>query len=131
MSSDDPTSAASVDHNGVVSEYKFLNQYQPQTLVIATLFCYIDAGFGLLATLGVSGLLSIVYIGLGLGGFGIANEKKWGYGLAVFGAALNCFWPLLYGLSLFYDPLRLLFAGALFALLLHPMSRDYQRIWFK
>jgi hypothetical protein len=32
---------------------------------------------------------------------------------------------------LFYDPLRLLFAGALFALLLHPMSREYQRIWFK
>ena len=27
--------------------------------------------------------------------------------------------------------LTLLFDGALVALLLHPQSRDYQRIWFK
>jgi hypothetical protein len=133
-SSDDPTPGASVDHNGVVSEYKFLNQYQPQTLVIGTLFCYIDAAFGLLATLGVSGLLSLVYIGLGLGGFGIANEKKWGYGVAVICAVLQVALLIGFaGIDVLDFPLilNLLFDGALVALLLHPESREYQRIWFK
>ena len=40
---------------------------------------------------------------------------------------------LVLGAEVFTLPLiiSLLFDGALVALLLHPMSRDYQRIWFK
>ena len=55
-----------------MGQYKFLNQHQPQTLVIATLFCYIDAVFGFLGgVVTTSAILAIVTIfGLALGGFG-------------------------------------------------------------
>jgi hypothetical protein len=112
---------------------RWTNPSQPQTLQIAVILLYINAVFGLL--LGSVGLLFVV--AFAAGGFGIANEKKWGYWLAVgaaglrllvyvpfvldegFGAVLN--------LSLL---LALVFPVALFALLVHPMSRSYQRIWF-
>jgi hypothetical protein len=120
-----------------VNDSKWVNQFQPQTLYIATVLLYIDAFFWLInltrgfpAPVAVLAMLSMAF-----GGWGIANEKKWGYGLGLFGAALNLMWPFLYGVSLggylSYDPIGLLFAGALVALLLHPMSREYQRIWFK
>ncbi len=117
-------------------EYKFLNQHQPQTLVIATLFCYIDAVFGFLGgVVTTSTILALVTIvGLAVGGFGIANEKKWGYAVAV-GAAILQVGGLIVvaGISAFGFPLilNLIFEGALVALLLHPESRGYQRIWFK
>jgi len=116
-----------------VNDVKWVNQYQPQTLVIATILLYIDAVFWLIYLAGgfPAETALIAAVTMGVGGWGIANEKKWGYGLAVFGALLNLLWPLLYGLSIFTNPLNLLFSGALVALLLHPMSRDYQRIWFK
>jgi hypothetical protein len=119
-----------------VGEYKFLNQHQPQTLVIATLFCYIHAAFGLLGgvitTSALLGLLTIA--GLAAGGFGIANEKKWGYAVAIAAASLQVFGLIavagtdVLGFPLIID---LIFDGALVALLIHPESRDYQRIWFK
>jgi hypothetical protein len=119
-----------------VREYRFLNQYQPQTLVIATMFCYIDAGFGLLfgviATSVILYLLTIV--GLAAGGFGIANEKKWGYGVAVAASVLQVgMLVIVAGSDVLGFPLilNLFFDGALVALLLHPESREYQRIWFK
>ncbi len=117
-------------------QYRFLNQHQPQTLVIATLFCYIDAAFGFLGgvvtTSAILALLTIV--GLAAGGFGIANEKKWGYAVAVAAAILQVGGLLVVaGLSALGFPLvlNLIFDGALVALLLHPESRGYQRIWFK
>ena len=72
---------------------------------------------------------------LAAGGYGIANEKRWGYGLAVghrdppggraarVRAAATC--------SAFPLILTLIFDVALVALLVHPESREYQRIWFK
>lgn len=113
---------------GSVGQYKFLNQYQPQTLVIATLFCYIDAVFGLL------GGALLLAIPLAAGGFGIANEKKWGYGVAVAAAILQVGELILVAKAdvlTFPLILNLIFDGALVALLLHPESRGYQRIWFK
>src|SRR5436853_6783311 len=123
-----------VDQNGAVNDWKFLNQFQPQTLVIATMFCYIDAFFGLLGALGgaVFGLLLVV--GLAAGGFGIANEKKWGYGIAVAAAVLQVLLLVgVFGTDVLGFPLiiNLMFDAALVALLLHRQSRDYQRIWFK
>jgi hypothetical protein len=113
-----------------VGEYRFLNQMQPQTLVIATLFCYIDAVFSFLSFAGLGFLLAL---GLGLGGFGIANEKKWGYAVAVAAAIVQVAFVLTAGTDAFRFPLilNLIFDGALVALLLHPASREYQRIWFK
>ena len=35
-------------HNGAVNQWKWVNQFQPQTLYMATILCYVDAVFGLL-----------------------------------------------------------------------------------
>jgi hypothetical protein len=119
-----------------VRQYRFLNQTQPQTLYIATLFCYIDAVFGLLTgVVTTSVILALLTIfGLGFGGFGIANEKKWGYGVAVVAAVLQVGGLIAVGgtdVLSFPLILNLIFDAALVALLLHPESRGYQRIWFK
>ena len=76
----------------------------------------------------------MVAIALGAGGFGIANEKRWGYAVAVIGAVFQVIVLLdTYGTSVLTSTaiINLMFDGALVALLLHPMSREYQRIWFK
>jgi hypothetical protein len=113
-----------------VNQRRFLNQSQPQTLVIATLLLYINAFFAILNLFLLSILLGVV---LAAGGYGIANEKRWGYGLAVTGAAIQlALLLLIFGTDVLRFPtvITLLFDGALVALLLHPQSRDYQRIWF-
>lgn len=119
-----------------MNQYKFVNQFQPQTLVIGTMFCYIDAVFGFLfGVVSTSIILALVTIlGLAIGGFGIANEKKWGYYLAVGAAVLQVTLLLaVAGTEVFGFPLilNLFFDGALVALLVHPESRQYTRIWFK
>ena len=106
---------------------------QPELKVI---LCYIDAVSGLLfGVIATSVLLAlIVIIGLAAGGFGIANEKKWGYAVAVGGAVVQVIMLFaVFGSDVLTSSaiINLLFDGALVALLLHPMSRDYQRIWFK
>ena len=74
-----------------MNQWKWVNQFQPQTLYMATILCYVDAVFGLLfgfvATSVLAGLITIA--ALAAGGFGIANEKKWGYAVAVGGAILQ------------------------------------------
>jgi hypothetical protein len=119
-----------------VNERRFVNQFQPQTLVIGTMLCYLDAIFGFLfgmvSTSVVVALLTIA--GLAIGGYGIANEKKWGYAVAVAAAILQVVMLVaVAGSDVLGFPLllNLVFDGALVALLLHPQSRDYQRIWFK
>ena len=115
---------------------RWLNQSQPQTLVIATLLLYLDAAFGVLAVLtGAGGLLLLAVIGGSIAaGYGIANERKWGYYL---GIAIAAFYLLPFVLFLVQNGrlsnnlIGLAFAVAKFALLVHPQSRDYQRIWFK
>ena len=119
-----------------VNQWKWVNHFQPQTLVIATFLCYVDAVFGLIfgdrRHLGPRRARRA--IALGAGGFGIANEKRWGYAVAVVGAVLQVVMLLaVFGSSVLTSTaiINLLFDGALVALLLHPMSREYQRIWFK
>ncbi len=116
-----------------MNNYRFLNPSQPQTLVNATIICYIEAFFGLI---GSGGFLPLVIIGVGLGagGFGIANDKRWGYTVAVAAAVLHVFvWLYWFGLGVLGFPqvISFGFAVLLVALLLHPMSRDHQRIWFQ
>ena len=141
---------------------RWINQSQPQTLVIGTFLLYFNAVFTLVlggdsAGLVLSGLVklgldysgwldNLVKIGLGLGfaagGYLIANERKWGYRLGIAVAAI----PLAATLVLVVLPeinnipqvslgdldlVSVLFDVALFALLVHPQSRDYERIWFK
>jgi hypothetical protein len=115
-----------------VNEHRFFNPHQPQTLQSAVILCYIDAVLGLLQLNPISLLIAA---GLAAGGYGIANEKKWGYTLAVASAIVQVAWLLalfgIGGLNQIGVLLSFLFDALLVALLLHRMSREYQRIWFK
>ena len=109
-----------------------MNPSQPQTLQIAVFLLYFNAAFTAIfgGLFSVFGLLIIV--GCAAGVFGIANEQKWGYGVGVAMAFLPFALRLLSGSSVLgYSIINLMFEIALIALLLHPQSRDYQRIWFK
>jgi hypothetical protein len=116
---------------------RWLNQSQPQTLVIACFLLYLNAAFALLFGLSAGGidLATLVVTVLGIAGaFGIANEWRWGYYLAVGVAAL----PFVLRAALLHshnpfrtDPITLVFEIALVALLLHTQSREYEKVWFK
>jgi hypothetical protein len=107
---------------------KWLDRTQPQTLMIATIVMYINAAFELLSIFAT--ILALPFAALWVvSGWGIANEKKWGYFLACGVAIVNV--VLLIALApLGISLISLLFGVALVALLLHPQSREYQRIWF-
>ncbi|GEM_PF-1320272 len=111
-------------------------------LVIAVLFGGRESAVGsggLIGTLiGVGGIAAYVY-----GGYGIANAEKRGYQVAVFAA----FIPLLRrvvlvalaGASIFGNlgfiflagnVLNVMFEYALIGLLLHPMSRNHEKVYF-
>jgi hypothetical protein len=131
---------------------RWVNQSQPDLMQIAVWILYFRAVMTLL--FGLDDQMEIVFpapdlqqvvvpLGLAAAGFGIANERKWGYGLGVAMAALPLVARVLLGLGisfrfdvpsispLDYDIIGLLFEIALVALLVHPRSREYQRIWFK
>lgn len=125
----------------VMETRRFVNQSQPQPLYMATILLYIDAVMGLL--LGsvyfyfgpILGLLAL--IGLAAGAYGIANDQRWGYQLAV---ALTGVLVVVIMWIIVQDPgiifsLQFLIAivvpVAMFLLLIHPQSREYQKIWFE
>ena len=116
---------------------RWVNPSQPQTLYIATILLYMSAVFGLLfgALFSILGLL--IAVGEVAGAYGIANERRWGYLLAVAVAALGLVPFILYaageGIAELLDPailISMVFPVALFALLIHPQSREYQKVWF-
>jgi hypothetical protein len=110
---------------------RWLNPSQPQTLQIAVFLLYFNAAFTLIFG-GFSVIGILIVAGSAGAGFGIANEQKWGYGLGLAMAFLPFALRLLAGVSILgYSVINLMFEIALVALLLHPQSRDYQRIWFK
>lgn len=121
-----------------MSDRRFLNPAQPQTLQIAVFLLYFNGALLFLSILlgggGAVPLVALVFVvGQPLAAFGIANERKWAYILGIVMAlgpfALNFYY---YGNPLAGTQiLNLLFEIALVALLVHPQSRDYQRIWFK
>ena len=120
--------------NGLVAEVRrFFDPSQPQTLQGAVMLCYLTAAFGLFAVL--SGVSPIVLIALSLGaaGYGVANEKRWGYWLGIVLTGLSVFLYLLVLVQYkaLFVVINLLFALVLLALFLHPQSREYERIWFK
>jgi hypothetical protein len=117
-----------------VANTQWLDRSQPQTLYMANVLLYFNAFWWLLDIIVGSyfGLLALPAL---FSGLGIANEKKLGYWGAVAVAVAN----ILMLIRLFVEYhgqsvwviFNLLFGVALIALLLHPMSRSYQRIWFK
>jgi hypothetical protein len=104
---------------------------------MATFLLYIEAVFNIIFQHPGGFIVGLLLaVGQVAGALGIANEKRWGYYLAV-GISALALVPLiilalggigqLFSLGVF---LAFLFPVALFALLVHPMSRQYQRIWF-
>ncbi|MFZ0171980.1 MAG: hypothetical protein WAL04_09895 [Acidimicrobiales bacterium] len=129
---------------------RWYNAGQPQTLQLAQILLYTNAVIELLRMLFSGGFLPLgtgglwlyvitvlwiaVLLGQILGAFGIANSRKWGYrlglGVALLPVVLQLFVLIRYGVVP-TDIFNLLFEAALIAALVHPQSREYQRIWFR
>jgi hypothetical protein len=103
----------------------------------SVILLYVSAAFSMLFGGFSSGILVLLAIGKVAAGWGCANERKWGYQLAVAAAALPFVLLILVvgpsdiahnllriGVSFAFDILLL-------ALLLHRETRAYQRIWFR
>jgi len=125
----------------------FVNPRQPQTLYISQILLYITAvgavlfqsvGEGWIEALPLRYLVVLLMtIGAGVGAYGIANARKWGYLLGV-AAALAPFvirLEIIRRVDLFemlrWNPIGLLFDIAILAALVHPESRSYQKQWFQ
>lgn len=108
---------------------KWFNSFQPQTLQSALFLLYLRAVFGLIDLLSGNPLGIIQMAGAGAA-YGIANDKKWGWFLALGTSGV----ALLLDLTLigsFYGIIYLMFDILLLVLLLHPITRSYQKIYFK
>ena len=140
---------------------RWFDQSQPQTMQIAVFLLYANAVFALLLGSDSDNVIAAAFFKLGLdfewlddicraafaaacgfAGFGVANDSRAAYRLGVGAAAaplvarlflmLTPTMNLLPRLSLTdFDLISLMFDVALFALLIHPQSRSYERIWFK
>ncbi len=121
---------------------RWTNPSLPQTLQIAVILLYVDAAFSVLfgtvfLTIGFIPVGLLIVAGSVAGGLGIAQEKKWGYNLALAAAILGLL-PIvvlaarrgILDLLLPANLLAIIFPIARFALLVHPQSRDYKKIWF-
>ena len=127
-----------------MSQRRWFNPNVPQTLYIAQFLLYFDAFWMVLGVfigggLGVLGLIALAaYV---YGAYGIANEQKRGYQVAVVASFIPLGLRVLQfalgvaGADVMYvlftdNVLNVIFEYALIALLLHPMSREHQKIWF-
>ncbi|MEM9131008.1 MAG: hypothetical protein AAF962_12535 [Actinomycetota bacterium] len=116
---------------------RWINPSHPQTLQAAVFLGYFSAVFGILFT--PIGPLFLLYIGVGVGAFGSANNKRWGYFLLAVCAVLIALLNIL-GIA-FAVPngvVRTLlalnasvFPAALAVAVVHAHSREYQRVWFE
>lgn len=94
---------------------------------------YITAAFNALFGGLLNPILLLITGATVAAGYGIANEKRWGYQLGVTMAFLPIVVRFLFlGLDGIFGAniLSLMFEIVLIALLLHPQSREHQRIWF-
>jgi len=110
---------------------RWFNSSLPQTLQIAIVLEYLNAAFTLIGlAFGGMSITLILMLAEGVSAFGIANERRWGYITGVVAAILY----LMLIVAIIPETgiiFNLIFSVALVALLLHPHSRDYQRLWFK
>ena len=121
-------------------QLKFFDQTQPPTLQIAVMLFYFFPAFDIIAFALFRTFNPILFIFEMIGAvcaFGIANEKRIGYLGAIAIALLRLVafigLSLLWGESIlsFNGIIALMFDIALIALLVHPQSREYQKIWFR
>jgi hypothetical protein len=116
----------------VQTDRRWINQTHPQTLLLGTYLLYFDAFWAVVNAFlfrSAGPIQILLGAGAAAAGYGIANDKKvgWYVGIvvSVVGLALRL---LLFGLG---DAIGLLFAVAQVALLVHPMSRNYVKTWFR
>jgi hypothetical protein len=109
-----------------VETQRWVNRSHPQTLLMGTYLLYIDAFFGVVRLLlGGRSLLGLALAGgAAAAGYGIAQDRNWGWYLGIAVSAIG----VLLNLG---NLLGLLFAIAQIALLVHPMSRSYTKTWFR
>lgn len=117
---------------------RWTNPSLPQTLQIGMFLLYIEAVFGILfGQLFMFPIGTAIVIGAAAAGLGIANELRWGWVLGVVVSALGLLpfviQALTDGVTSILGPaslIGLIFPVAQFALLVHPQSREHQKIWF-
>jgi len=134
---------------------KWFDRMQPQTMQIATWLLYLNGFFALIGFMDKSDWIGFARVDKGAlgsliglvvvasfiaGGYLMANDRKIGYRLALV-AAFSPFalrvW-LLWSNSVWSpidkitgnDTIGFIFEAALCALLLHPQSREHQRLWY-
>lgn len=134
---------------------KWFDRVQPQTMQIATWLLYLNGFFALIGFMDKSDWIGFARADKGLlgslvgllvvasfigGGFLMANDRKLGYKLALV-AAFSPFALRIWILGSFpgyniidkitgKDTIGFIFEAALCALLLHPQSREHQRVWY-
>jgi len=116
-----------------MTDRKWIDPSQPQTLQAAVLFCYINTAIAFIYLLAFGATPSLLLIALGVSAFFIANERRWAYFVACGVAILFLGFQLVafvFSHGAFGGILPLLFTIVLVVLLLHPQSREYQKIWF-
>ncbi|MGI8939260.1 MAG: hypothetical protein ACR2JF_13815 [Iamia sp.] len=105
---------------------RWTNQSLPQTLQIGMILLYIDAVFGVVfGEVLFFPIGTALVVGAAAGGLGIANEKRWGWVVGVAVSAVAVLFNLM-----FFTIFGLMFAVAQLALLVHPQSREHQKVWF-
>ena len=135
---------------------RWFDRMQPQTLQIATWLLYLNGFFALVGLLDRSVWIGYARVSKGalellvglvivaahvLSGFFMANDRRLGYRLGLVAAfspfALH-FWVLAGSASwntldkvTGRNTISFLFEVALCALLLHPHSREHQRLWYR
>ena len=134
---------------------KWFDRMQPQTMQIATWLLYLNGFFALISFMDKSDAIGFARLDKGAlgsliglivvasfigGGYLMANDRKIGYKLALV-AAFSPFalrvWVLWsysgYGILdkiTGNDTIGFIFEAALCGLLLHPQSREHQRLWY-
>ena len=134
---------------------KWFDRMQPQTMQIATWLLYLNGFFALISFMdnrdwigyarvdkGAFGaIIGILVVGSFIGGgYLMANDRKIGYKLALVAAfspfALRIWilwsYPGFSAIDKFTgnDTIGFIFEAALCGLLLHPQSREHQRLWY-
>jgi hypothetical protein len=142
-------------HRQPLDPRKWFDRMQPQTMQIATWLLYLNGFFALIGFMDKSDWTGIARIEKGLlgslvglivvasfiaGGYLMANDRRIGYRLALVAA----FSPFVLRIWILWsypgwgaidkitgnDTFGFIFEAALCALLLHPQSREHQRLWY-
>ena len=134
---------------------RWFDRMAPQTLQIATMLLYLNGFFALIGFMdrsdwvgyarvdkgGVGAVVGLAVIAsFILGGLLMANDRRWGWRLGLFAAFspfLLRFWIRSDSRFDMWDrisggnTISLIFDVALCVLLLHPQSREHQKLWYR